>query len=570
MNKINFMKKGIVAKTSTYSGAIVFIILAAACVAIIQFESKTVDFVLTKYVFEIKTIIDDQGAKQKAALLESSEVISNILSGVAGPYLNDIDSDGCRKALEAFMAFSDIEAIQVLDEDNHPFAAAWKAPAISSALDLPDKTTFNDSPSLRVNVAYDGAPIGNVIVYYTDKHLLEKLRLSRDHALAKVALFRQATDERINRSVIHQVAAVIATILILIATIRVCLNRVVIRPLNHVIDSLRDIAMGEGDLTVRLNITSQDELGELGGWFDQFVERLQAFVKHMATSAEKVKISSLDLTTLSGEMYTNSDALLTNSNAATTASEEMSSTMSHVAAAMEQTSANVRAVATSAETMNRALVALSRQTDQASAITGETVTKMVLTSQKVQALGHAAEKIGTIIDTINDISKQTNLLALNATIEAARAGEAGKGFAVVAAEIKALAGQTAIATQDIRESIGEIQGSTTDTVTEIAGIKGIIDQMNDTVGSIAHGIDAQATQTREISENISQAAGGIGEVNDSVKESSQVSGDMATEMATVNKATGEISKGISLVNSSAGELSTLSEYLHEMVEKFKA
>ncbi|SCY28292.1 methyl-accepting chemotaxis protein [Desulfoluna spongiiphila] len=568
MNKFRLNRKGIVAKTSIYSGAIVFSVLALACFAIIRFQSGMVEFVLSKYVVEIQETTKSQGDRQKKALQDSSGVITGILGGIAGPFINDINNDGCSKALEAFMGFSDIEAVQVMDEDNEPFAAAWKSPAVASALTLPDALDLSKSLSLQADVVFEDTVIGNVTVYYTDTRLLSKLTRSREQALAKVDQFRTTTDERIHAFVFKQILAVMAIILVLTATISICLTRVVIKPLNNVIHNLKEIATGEGDLTVRLDIRSEDELGELGHWFDLFIEKLQAIVKNMVTSAEKVKTSSLGLSRLSEKMKGNADALLANSNTVSAASEEMSSNMSTVAAAMEQTATSVETVATSTESMNRALLDVSRNTGNAGNTTREAVSLMGDASEKVEHLGDAAQRINAVIDIINDISDQTNLLALNATIEAARAGEAGKGFAVVAGEIKELAAQTASATRDIREHIGQIQASTTDTVVEISRINGVIGEVNDTVESIAHGIDSQAMTTKEISEHISQTASGIQEVNKNVNESSLVSGDIAKEMASVNRASEEISASIALVNTSAGELSTLSEHLHGMVGKF--
>ena len=131
-------------------------------------------------------------------------------------------------------------------------------------------------------------------------------------------------------------------------------------------------------------------------------------------------------------------------------------------------------------------------------------------------------EIGKVTETISEISSQTNLLALNATIEAARAGAAGKGFAVVAGEIKALAQQTATATEDIKSRISGVQNSTSSGIAEIEKISRVIFEVSDIVGSIAAAIEEQTVSTKDIARNIAEASFGVNDVNERIAQSSEV------------------------------------------------
>jgi methyl-accepting chemotaxis protein len=192
--------------------------------------------------------------------------------------------------------------------------------------------------------------------------------------------------------------------------------------------------------------------------------------------------------------------------------EETSGRSIAVASASEQTSANVQAVAGASEELSSSIAEIGRQIDEASTLIGAAVEQARLTDHDVRSLADSASKVGTIVAMIQAIAEQTNLLALNATIEAARAGEAGRGFAVVASEVKALASQTAKATQDIEAQMGTIQGATQQSVEKIADISRRIAELDHITSSIAGAATQQSSATGEISRNISEAAVGAAEV----------------------------------------------------------
>ena len=341
------------------------------------------------------------------------------------------------------------------------------------------------------------------------------------------------------------------------------------RPISKVVSVLRDIAEGEGDLTKRIEVKSNDEVGELARWFNIFVEKLQTIMEEIAGNAENLFSSSTELSTISQQMSLGSEQTSGKANTVATAAEEMSSNMRSVAAATEQASTNVGMVATASEQMTSVINEIAQNTEKASAITKEAVSESKSASDKVDELGKAADEIGKVTETITEISEQTNLLALNATIEAAHAGDAGKGFAVVANEIKELARQTAEATKDIKGNIDGIQGSTAGTVKEIEGVSKVINDVNEIVSTIATAVEEQSVTTKEIAGNVAQASEGIKEVTENVSKSSTVAGEIAKDISEVNQAATEMSNSSSKVNMSAEELSKLAEHLKGMVNKFK-
>ncbi len=227
-----------------------------------------------------------------------------------------------------------------------------------------------------------------------------------------------------------------------------------------------------------------------------------------------------------------------------------------VAASSEEASTNVQAVATAAEELSASLGEVSRQVNQSSEVTGGAVRQAETANDEVSGLSQAADRIGEVVNMIQDIANQTNLLALNATIEAARAGEAGKGFAVVASEVKALAGQTAKATEEISQQIASIQEATGRAVGAIGSIGGTIGEVNEIASAIAAAVEQQNAATGEISSNAQQAATGTQEVSKNVAQVSQ-------GLSETGHSAGE-------VLSASNDLSRQSESLKQSIDRFLA
>ena len=341
------------------------------------------------------------------------------------------------------------------------------------------------------------------------------------------------------------------------------------KPISEVVDGLKDIAEGEGDLTKTLKISSDDEVGDLSKWFNTFMDKLRAIITEISGNADSMTSASVDLSKLSGNLSEGADLTSAKSNTVATAAEEMSSNINSVAAATEEASTNMNLVATAAEEMTSTINEIAQNSEHARTITQDAVKQADDASQKIGELGRAAQEISKVTETITEISEQTNLLALNATIEAARAGEAGKGFAVVANEIKELARQTAEATQDIKNRIEGIQKSTSMSVKQVEGISKVINDVNEIVSTIATAVEEQSVTTREIAGNVAQASNGMQEVSENIAQSSAVSSEIARDIADVNQSSNDISNSSSQVDMSAQQLSNLAEQLKQLVGKFK-
>ena len=381
-----------------------------------------------------------------------------------------------------------------------------------------------------------------------------------------------ADKEELLASVKHtrNIFVIIGTIITLLGILLAWfMGRSILSPISQASDKMKDIASGQGDLTTRIQIVNQDEVGDLAMWFNNFIDKLHTMVKNIAGNSTTLSTASHDLTTLSGDMSGGAEDASDRINGVADAGKEMSASMDSVTAAMEEATANINMVATAVEEMTATIEEIAGNSGKAHDMTDLAVSRSQAATDRVNALGKAAQDIGRVTETITDISEQTNLLALNATIESARAGAAGKGFAVVASEIKSLALQTVEATRKISDTIGNIQDATSETIVEIEQVTTVINDVNAIVASIAAAVEEQSVTTKDISGNVAEVARGFNRMSQDMGQSSEASSSIAGDIAGVNQTIREVSDNSAKVSQRASELNDLAAELVSMVGQFK-
>ncbi len=228
------------------------------------------------------------------------------------------------------------------------------------------------------------------------------------------------------------------------------------RPLQRIVDSMRDISTGSGDLTARLDERAKDELGQMSAAFNRFVEKLDRIMGEVGESTEELAKASEALSTITKDTRNGMDRQQEEIQQVATAIEEMTATVKDVAQNTSATADAARHVGSQVESGKEVLHSSASAVAQLS-------NRMNDSQHLVSALQDDSTQVGKVLDVIRGIAEQTNLLALNAAIEAARAGEQGRGFAVVADEVRVLAMRTQESTEEIRDIIESLQKRSTQT-----------------------------------------------------------------------------------------------------------
>ncbi|MBF0510424.1 MAG: hypothetical protein HQK57_16070 [Deltaproteobacteria bacterium] len=463
-------RMGIVAKTSIFTGIIVFILLSLGSTVFIKSESDMINFFMDEYSKKMDRLIDDQGAKMNEALRRRADINAKFCAGITSFFLYNVNTEGLKVALHPYFDQPEIVAIKVFDADEKPYVALWRDRETASGKSIPENLKLDETLSAKSDSYYEKEKVGRIQLYYTNSLVTQEIGQSKARSQTEVRQFSGVLNDRVTKSIILQgLGAVLAVITLVIATI-ICLRTVAIKPISRISGGLNQGARQVAETSNQFLIASQT---------------LAEGAVEQAAAIEE-----------------------------TTSSLEELTSMTH------QNEAN----AVHAETL---MTEAKRMATQANG-------NMAELSESMKEVLEASDQTCKIIKTIDGIAFQTNLLALNAAVEAARAGEAGAGFAVVADEVRNLAVRAAEAakntadliettTQKVNRGAGLV-AKTNQTFGEVAS--GIL-KLGELVGEIA-------VASREQTRGIEQIRGAVTDMNTVVQKTAASSEELASSSTMMN------------------------------------
>jgi methyl-accepting chemotaxis protein len=333
------------------------------------------------------------------------------------------------------------------------------------------------------------------------------------------------------------------------------LVRSITKPLVAIDHLIHDIAIGEGDLTRRLEYRGKDELGSICNGFNLFMDKLHGIITTISSNTTQVASAATQLMAAAEQIATGAEQVASQAGTVATAGEEMSATSGDMAQ-------NCQMAAEGSNQASHAARAGSEVVSNTVLVMGRIASRVQETAKTVGSLGARSDQIGAIVATIQDIADQTNLLALNAAIEAARAGEQGRGFAVVADEVRALAERTTKATREISEMIKAIQNETRGAVSAMeAGVQEVEQ------GTIEASKSGQALQ--EILEQINAVTMQVNQVATAAEEQTATTGEISNNIQQITEVIQMTARGAHESANAAGQLASTATELERIVSHFK-
>lgn len=375
-----------------------------------------------------------------------------------------------------------------------------------------------------------------------------------DGVEAQVAVVQTEVRERME-GVLLSIIGIAAVVLLVIAAVGLFVANTILRPLHLMKANLDDIAAGEGDLTRRLAITSQDELGELAGSFNRFVDKIHSLVRQITEMTSQ----------LTGLVNQVSDQAQRSDQAM----ERQRHETDQVATAINEMSAAAQEVAKSAQGAAVAAQQTDEEGQAAKRVVAGSISQIHALVKDIRSSGVSLDSlqqdvssIVSVLGVIRSIADQTNLLALNAAIEAARAGEAGRGFAVVADEVRALASRTQQSTQEIQGMIDRLQ----------AGTQSAVDAMRRS-SEAGDGTSAQANQAGASLDTMAQLIGTINSMNAQIasaaEEQTAVAEEINRSVHQIAVAVDSVADETQLGAQTSRSLADLGQRLGKLVGQFR-
>ena len=548
--------RSIVTKLVASACGIVSFLLIAGSFALLHFETRMGKIFTDRYLEKTNQSVHIREQEERALLEKTVLLNSKILAKTAARYLYDFDTDEIGNLLPPYMQYSEILAIEVLNENRKPVSAIWREHDVVQGDALPDSFDSEQSLSFQVDALMNDEYAGTFHIYYTDAVIREKIRKIRDEGFREAEIFRMDFRSHLNHIVIGQGGGIFFIILTLTLCLIIFWRAMILRHLTEVSDIAGRLA--DLDLRVIMETDREDEIGRMLGAIHKMLLAFRKIVAHVRSKGKKV-------TRVAGRMSENISIVAS-------AAEEISFSALNISENTGQMSRNIEAIGAAAEELSVSVNELGKHAHQGAHISQNAVTMAGKAEDTMRMLDSAADEISEVTKMIRKVADKMTLLGLNAHIEAASAGLAGRGFAVVAAEIREFAFQSALAADDIGGRILLMQANARDAVSVIGNISQIISTIRQSSETISLSLEEQMGAADEIASNVAEASAHAGEIAMTMGELTKGISHVSVSVGVSARGKGEKGDGIGDIphmDASAEEVAKLAGELLELVGRFR-
>ncbi|GAB2188697.1 hypothetical protein MAH1_03030 [Sessilibacter sp. MAH1] len=480
--------------------------------------------------------VQSHNAVLEKAIISDSESLFEILNDALSLEVAEGDIDGIKQEFVAATNSPTVNAVVLYDTSGKPVHWSTKngfgaqmPPGASNELGVFQR---NSEYVINRSILNGGNVVGSLYVAFDHSELGELLSESVTQGFILVA--------------------VIAAISVGVAMF---VSNSVAGTLSQVVDALRDMAEGQGDLTKRIEINSNDQIGEIGHWFNIFIQRIHSIVSDFSSTANRLESASQMLMSSTAETERGVGRQQSEVQQVANAIREMASVVADVSQNVAETAENAEQADREASNGRQVVFNAMRQIESLASDINNA-------SDVIDRLRQETDNIGSVLDVIRGIAEQTNLLALNAAIEAARAGEQGRGFAVVADEVRTLASRTQSSTQEIQEMIERLQTGAREAVSMMS--KGT-NQAKESVSQA----DAAGRSLEAITAGVSSIKSKTEQVASAAEEQSAATREIESNMQNISSVIKSAAGGARQISESSAELASLSSSMTKIVQQFR-
>lgn len=491
----------------------------------------------------VESLFERDKAESKKSQVHKVQSVAQLLAAIAPPAIAEFELSALANYADMIRHDKDISYVGIYDASGNALAASG------------DKTKVSADNIVEMKVEDDGVELGNVVIGFNYLRLNKQLESATIQYKLDEKTLHVAGDETLKVSTVSLLISMAVCGIITVAVLFWMFRCMVVSRLAILEKSMKDIAEGDGDLKIRVDVHSNDAIDRVGRYFNLFLDKIHDAITRVDGASQQLNVSSTELTSITDDTKNSIDEQQSETEQVATAINEMTVTVGEVARnATDAASATHDADEQAAE--GRSIVTSSIDSIHV------LVDDIQEAANVIMQLRKDSESIGGVLDVIQGIAEQTNLLALNAAIEAARAGEQGRGFAVVADEVRTLASRTQESTTEIKTIIDSLQ----------SGAEQAVQAMDKGREQVQMTVE-KTTEAGSSLELITAAVAKINEMNTQIASAAEEQNSVAEEInqniTRISQHAEKTADGAQTTQMASTELASLSEELNILMSQFK-